>query len=231
MMRGLSLSEPRPERVTTVLIAHGDVDTRALYRAMLESASCAIQEAEDGAEALGRAISATPDVIVVSAQLGRIDGLSLCRLLRADTATRGLGIVMITTTESPAETVRARNAGADLAITTPCAPEAVAEAVRDLIAQPRDAHHDSYETSAPEEAPPPSAARRPRARMVRREQTTTPPLTPPALHCPACQGRLSYQHSQTGGVNDSAYEQWDYFRCQSCGPYQYRHRTRKLRAT
>jgi DNA-binding response OmpR family regulator len=230
-MRGQSLPEPRVEPMTTVLIAHGDPDTRALYRAMLESSSSAIEEAEDGAEALGRAISSTPDVIVVSAQLARIDGLALCRLLRADTATRAIAIVVITTTDSSAESVRAQSAGADLTITGPCAPEAIVEAVRGVITQPRRPYRNPSETSAQENEPTATSPRRPRARMVRREQTTTPPLRPPALHCPQCQSLLAYQHSQTGGVNDRAFEQWDYFRCQACGPYQYRHRTRKLRAT
>lgn len=225
------LSESRLAPMATVLIAHGDADTRALYRTMLERASCAIHDAEDGAEALGRAISAKPDVVVVSAHLGRIDGLSLCRLLRADAATRAVGIVVITTTDSPAEFVRARNAGADLAITAPCAPEAIVEAVCGVVIQSRHPHRDLDQALAREAAPPSVPPRQTRARMLRREQTTTPPFTPPALHCPQCQSLLIYQHSQTGGVNDRAFEQWDYFRCQRCGPYQYRHRTRKLRAT
>jgi hypothetical protein len=42
---------------------------------------------------------------------------------------------------------------------------------------------------------------------------------------------LVYRHSHTGGVNARSQEQWDYLQCSSCGPYQYRHRTRKLKAT
>jgi len=40
---------------------------------------------------------------------------------------------------------------------------------------------------------------------------------------------LVYEYSQVGGVNVSAQEQWDYFRCRACGPFQFRHRTRKLK--
>jgi hypothetical protein len=59
--------------------------------------------------------------------------------------------------------------------------------------------------------------------------TTVPPIEPPALTCPSCDHPLKYDHSHIGGVSDRHAEQWDYFACSTCGPFQYRHRTRKLR--
>ena len=221
----------RPAPMPTVLLAHGDADGRAMYRAMLEALSYAIEECEDGAEALGKAIIGKPDLIVASARLARIDGLALCRLLRSDAETRGIGIVLLTTTPHPAELVRAKAAGADVALEAPCTPEAIAAALRDAAQRPQG---DGGMAQPMVPAEPPAdgdTRRRSRVRTFRREQTTTPPLAPPPLHCPACQLPLTYQHSQTGGVNETAFEQWDYFRCQACGPFQYRHRTRKLRAT
>jgi CheY-like chemotaxis protein len=214
----------------TVLLAHNEADSRAMYRAMLER-SYVVEECEDGAEALGKALIRKPDLLVVSARLARIDGLALCRLLRSDPQTRSMGIVLLTTSAHPAELVRAKAAGADVALEVPCTPDAVVDALRNAARAPRYDATSGQPAPAAEQPVNADGRRRPRARTFRREQTTTPPLVPPALHCPSCQLPLTYQHSQTGGVNERAYEQWDYFRCHACGPYQYRHRTRKLRAT
>src|SRR5436190_22922371 len=69
---------------STVLIADGDAEVRAQYRAAFSQAAEAIHESEDGAEALGKAICHLPDLLVAETRLRRIDGLSLCRLLRDD---------------------------------------------------------------------------------------------------------------------------------------------------
>jgi hypothetical protein len=54
------------------------------------------------------------------------------------------------------------------------------------------------------------------------------PETPaPALLCPTCGLWLVYSLSVIGGLEPR--ERWDYFTCNACGPYRYRHRTRKLR--
>jgi hypothetical protein len=47
--------------------------------------------------------------------------------------------------------------------------------------------------------------------------------------CPVCGVRLTYRQTVYGGA--TPIERWDYFECRTCGPFQYRHRTRKLRAT
>jgi hypothetical protein len=59
--------------------------------------------------------------------------------------------------------------------------------------------------------------------------TTTPPLRPPELKCLSCDVTLKYEHSFVGGVSDRHPEQWDYYKCDQCGTFQYRQRTRKLR--
>jgi two-component system, chemotaxis family, chemotaxis protein CheY len=229
---GVQVAAPVPTPMRTILIAAGDPDTRALYHAVLDEPVYTIVECDDGAEALGQAICGRPDLIVAEARLARIDGVSLCSLLRTDPVTRSTSIIVITAPENPSEAVRAMIAGADRALAKPFTPDTLASAVRDVWERPA--------TTPVEPAPPVAAAtggsagqtvsrRRARSRTFRREHTTTPPATPPALHCPSCQSLLVYEHSQTGGVNERSSEQWDYFRCLACGPYQYRHRTRKLR--
>jgi two-component system chemotaxis response regulator CheY len=218
-----------------VLVVDGDADTRALYRAVFDRVAHGIEESEDGAEALGKAICQRPDLIVTETQLRRIDGFALLKLLRSDPATRSAAILVVTSAASPADTVRALRAGADQVLVKPCTPEALVAAAQELCDRTRGRHDVA---AAPIPAQPagggpvtPLEPRRLRSRTYRRENTKTPPAAPPDLHCPACDGMLMYEHSHTGGVNERSPEQWDYFRCPQCGPYQYRHRTRKLKAT
>jgi hypothetical protein len=67
--------------------------------------------------------------------------------------------------------------------------------------------------------------------MVRRRATfTTDPDSPaPDLHCPTCDRSLVYRETVVNGVNPP--ERWDYLECRMCGPFEYRHRTGKLRPT
>jgi CheY-like chemotaxis protein len=211
----------------TILIAAGDPETRALYHAVLDEPVYTIVECDDGAEALGQAMCARPDIIVAESRLARIDGVSLCSLLRTDPATRKTAIIVITTAQNPMEAARAMIAGADRALAKPFTPDTLASAVREVWERPvsRPVPPEPIAVRAGDAAGP----RRARSRTFRREHTTTPPMMPPALHCPSCQSLLVYEHSETGGVNERSFEQWDYFRCVACGPYQYRQRTRKLR--
>jgi hypothetical protein len=59
--------------------------------------------------------------------------------------------------------------------------------------------------------------------------TTSPSVAPPTLRCPSCDRPLVYEQSYLGGVSDRHAEQWDYFTCSTCGMFQYRQRTRKIR--
>ena len=67
-----------------------------------------------------------------------------------------------------------------------------------------------------------------RTRGRRAQFTTTPEVPAPVLLCPTCDGTLQYRQTVLNGVNPI--ERWDYFGCQRCGLFEYRHRTRKLRA-
>jgi hypothetical protein len=57
--------------------------------------------------------------------------------------------------------------------------------------------------------------------------TSTPDVGPPALTCPACDTRLIYRHTVFSGVKPI--ERWDCYDCASCGPFEYRERTRALK--
>ena len=225
--RQLPVPAPRP----TILIVDADADTRALYRAIFAAHLYDVDECDDGAVALGHAIARRPDLIITETHLSRIDGFALCRLLRADPLTRSIPIIVVTSAASPADGARAVQAGANLVLVKPCDPAAVANVVcHALDRSVPEAEAADEQEPAPVPAAPAPLKPRGRSRGFQRHITTTPPSAPPLLRCPQCDEGLAYQHSHIGGVNAQSVEQWDYFQCRQCGTYQYRHRTRKLKA-
>jgi CheY-like chemotaxis protein len=193
-----------------------------------------IIEAEDGAEALGKALCERPSLIVTETRLRRVDGFALCSLLRKDPATQSAAIVVVTGSALQSDISRAVEAGADRVLIKPCRPEDVVDVARglwehrqkqaDAPAGPaaRGTQNDSAATAAPR------TARTMKSRTFQRQFTSNPPSHPPELYCPRCDKALVYQTSHVGGVTADFPEQWDYLECTACGTYQYRHRTRKL---
>jgi hypothetical protein len=59
--------------------------------------------------------------------------------------------------------------------------------------------------------------------------TKNPDIPAPELLCPRCDHPLEYRQTVIGGVTPR--ERWDYLECHSCGLYEYRERTRRLRPT
>jgi len=223
------------------LLVDRDRASLQLYAEFLRNASYDVEEAEDGREALAKAISRGPQIIVTETRLPGINGFRLCELLRVDKATHSTPIIVVTADALPADILRAECAGADVVLTKPCRPEHLAAEMRRCLAmsaavKTRAAaarlHAADVVARAVERVERARRVRQrvPLSRMFKRHTTTTPPLEPPVLVCPTCDAPLAYQDSHIGGVSDRQQEQWDYYECPGkCGKFQYRQRTRKIR--
>jgi len=219
------LARPLP----MVLLIDRDEDSRSMYAQYVKAANWIVEEAEDGREALAKALALRPDVIVTELQLPGIDGFELCTLLRRDFATRAIPIVVVTGDAYKRDLELARRAGATSILVKPCDPEAMfAETVR-VLEESRDPRPLVPAEPGPTPAPQ-TAPRRGLSHSHIRGETAAPPVHPPELICPQCDRPLGYKSSQVGGVSARNSEQWDYFECDhGCGMFQYRHRTRKVR--
>lgn len=211
--------------VARVLVVDPDGDTRSLYRESLRQVGCEIVEATNGREALVEALVHPPAVVVAEARLPFVDGYALCDILRRDRVTRAARILVVTAEARAGEFESLRAAGADAVLVKPVTPDALLNQLHRLLdRQP--------ESSRPPEGPSPLSEQRrtSQAKAHLRGQTTTPPAPPPQLTCPSCDRPLTYKHSYVGGVSRRYAEQWDIYRCPaSCGTFEYRQRTRKLR--
>jgi CheY-like chemotaxis protein len=223
------------------LLADGDADTRLMYAAHLRHLTYEIDEAEDGREALAKAISRCPAVIVTETRLPGLSGVELCRLLRNDPSTRRIPIIFVTGQVLESDVTLAETAGADAVLFKPCLPERLASEMRRILSQSyelRARGQVARESIAGQVARSNELIARSQATVRRvglshshqRGDTTAPPTPPPPVVCPACDTRLRYVKSHIGGVSERHREQWDYFECgRGCGTFQYRQRTRRVR--
>jgi CheY-like chemotaxis protein len=131
-----SVAGPLPEPpLSRVLVVDPDPDTRFLYRTALEPLGVVVSEAEDGAEALGKAVSDLPAVIVTEAKLLRLDGLALCASLRRNQFTAHVHIIVATASASYVVRDLAVAAGANDVRFKPWAIDELVETVRNIIAR------------------------------------------------------------------------------------------------
>lgn len=216
------------------LLVDPDADARRLYRVTLTTTGWDVDDAEDGREALAKAISSPPELIVTETRLPGMSGFDLCVRVRADLDIATTPILAVTS--DGADIPRAINAGADRALIKPCLPDRFSAAVLELRAQSRRLRQRA-DHAAGELEHEILRSRRiidDARRLTRREQlnrrvTNHPPKAVPELACPTCERLLRYERSYLGGVNAEHEEQWDVLVCGGCLRwYQYRHRTRRL---
>lgn len=222
------------------LLVERDADVRATYAEFLRQCGCDVEEAHDGPEALAKAFSRHPHVIIMGTRLAGMSGFDLCRLLRADHLTTSIPIVVMTS-DTAIESRRALSAGANSVLPKPCTLDALLREIKQLLVKSQMLRDEARQMRSESERtrlqpPPPLERTEPVRKRVMlnhvhgRHVTTEPTTQPPALVCPNCYEALRYMKSYIGGVSARHAEQWDYFDCRmGCGAFQYRHRTRKLR--
>jgi two-component system cell cycle response regulator DivK len=124
-----------------ILIVEDFDDAREMYRDYLEFSGFRVETARDGREAIDKAHSILPDLILMDLSLPGVDGWEATRLLKGDPATRHLLIVALSAHALAPEGDRARAAGCDGFIAKPCLPpDLVAEITRYLKLLPESRH-------------------------------------------------------------------------------------------
>jgi CheY-like chemotaxis protein len=86
-------------------------------------------EAGTGTEAVAIARARRPPLVLLDVGLPEMDGWEVCQELKADPATRGARIVMLTARATAADRERAAEAGADGYLTKPFSPAELLAAV------------------------------------------------------------------------------------------------------
>jgi CheY-like chemotaxis protein len=109
-----------------ILIADDEQPLRLLVRATLEDESeegrYEIIEAADGNETLEIARQEQPELILLDIAMPGLTGLEVCKMLKADPATSGLMVVMLTAKGQQSDRERGFAAGADDYFAKPFSP-------------------------------------------------------------------------------------------------------------
>jgi two-component system phosphate regulon response regulator PhoB len=116
-----------------ILIVEDEEDVLELVRYNLEKNGYLTECAMTGREALSRAKSGVPDLVLLDLMLPQIDGLEVCRLLKADAETAALPVVMLTAKGTEADIVAGLEMGADDYITKPFSPRVLLARVKAVL--------------------------------------------------------------------------------------------------
>ena len=119
-----------------VLIVEDDPETRHFYGECFARGGFSTREAHNGHQALAMALALPPpDVIVTDIAVPGLDGIELCRRLRADARTRSIPVLAITGYEDRQYPDRILAAGADQVLIKPCDPSVLVSEVRRLLSK------------------------------------------------------------------------------------------------
>jgi two-component system, OmpR family, alkaline phosphatase synthesis response regulator PhoP len=97
----------------TVLVVEDEKAIRDLLRLHLDLARFEVQEAGDGRRGLDLARARRFDVIILDVMLPGLDGVTVCRALRAEGASRDAPILMLTARDAESDKVVGLESGAD----------------------------------------------------------------------------------------------------------------------
>ncbi|GHF23212.1 response regulator transcription factor [Streptomyces morookaense] len=112
--------QPPPPPPRRVLVVDDDPTVAEVVAGYLDRAGFAVDRAADGPAALERAAAAPPALVVLDLMLPGMDGLEVCRRLRADHGT--LPVVMLTARGDEDDRILGLEVGADDYVTKPFSP-------------------------------------------------------------------------------------------------------------
>ncbi len=99
--------------MATVLVVDDDTDIARFIEINLRLEGFDVRVAHDGEQAEQSIDEETPDLVLLDVMMPKVDGVELCRRLRANPATANLPVIMLTAKSLSADKVVGLTAGAD----------------------------------------------------------------------------------------------------------------------
>lgn len=100
-----------------------DLDLVELLRFNLSNAGFSVMVATDGSEALKKIRSQQPDLVLLDLMLPELDGFAVCEIVRRDSSTSRIPIIILTALSSQLARVAGIGAGANDYLTKPFSPK------------------------------------------------------------------------------------------------------------
>lgn len=118
-----------------ILVIEDDPSALRFVEYTLQCEGYQVLTATDGLEGLGKVWKEEPDLVILDVMLPGIDGLEICRRLRAGTQTAQLPILMLSAKARELDKATGFKVGADDYLTDPADPSEIVSRVKTLLAQ------------------------------------------------------------------------------------------------
>jgi two-component system response regulator MtrA len=121
----------------TVVLAEDDVDIRDLVQIVLEGLDLTVTAVGNGAEALAECRRLKPKLLLLDITMPVMNGLEVCREVRADPALEDLPVILMTARAQASDVQAGMEAGADTYIIKPFGPIELREHVENILTNGR----------------------------------------------------------------------------------------------
>ena len=105
--------------MTRILIADDNPQNAELLEAHLDGTGYETRIAANGDETLLAAREWKPDVVLLDVMMPKMSGFEVCKRLRADAATKGIGVLIVTALDQVTDIERAVEVGTEDFLTKP----------------------------------------------------------------------------------------------------------------
>ncbi len=141
-----------------ILIVEDNSELLELLRLGLKDAGFNVATAPDGLEALRKARSVFPDLIVLDLVLPELDGFAVCEALKRDMQTAGIPIIVLTGLNSQFTRYAGLESGANEYVTKPVSPSQLVSRIQYWLGRSPGADEEPTPAvssiTAPRELPP-----------------------------------------------------------------------------
>jgi two-component system phosphate regulon response regulator PhoB len=133
-----------------ILIIEDEADVVDLLAMQLKKADgFSMSSAADGADGLKKARAESPALIVLDLMLPRMSGLEVCKLLKTDSLTRHIPIIMLTAKAEEVDRIVGLEFGADDYVTKPFSPREMLLRIKAILRRGQGESVDENVTRGP----------------------------------------------------------------------------------
>jgi two-component system alkaline phosphatase synthesis response regulator PhoP len=129
----LDAETPPPRERDLVLVADDDRDIVRFLEVNLVIEGIEVVTAHDGKDALAKALTLQPNLILLDVMMPGMDGYEVCSKLRADPRGAGIPVILLTAKSLQTDRLVGLSAGADDYVTKPFEPLELVARVTDTL--------------------------------------------------------------------------------------------------
>jgi two-component system, OmpR family, alkaline phosphatase synthesis response regulator PhoP len=116
-----------------ILVVEDEPDFLELLRVYFKEEGFAIATAKNGVDAIRKARSLMPDLILLDVMLPELDGFAVCEILRKDAATASIPVIMVTGLCGQLSRCAGIESGATDFVTKPTTPDEIVSKVKEML--------------------------------------------------------------------------------------------------